>query len=558
MEAKRQYRVLLVAIWLAFLSRGLFYCVQQPMWEGYDEWAHFAFVQHIAELGTLPSRADLVSPEVQRSLHLAPLSLAAAKVAPGTITHDSFWRLAPGERRRREEGLRRLNFTESGAGYPSLPARQYEAQQPPLYYLVLTPPYLMVKRLSLPAQVLALRVFSVVIASSVVFVGYAIALYAMRDRAMALLVTVLLACLPGLFINVCRIGNESLSIALTSAVILFSLKVCRRRSAALDWFLLGTLTGAALLTKAYNFSLVPLLAVVALIRAFRYPKSWKLTAVWCGTAYVAATATAGWWYWRNWIATGTLSGEQLDVAAAGFSIAQKLSGAYRMDWRAVVDAAAFSHIWLGGWSFLVVRSWMYRVCEFVAVFAAIGLSMYLVKTVLSPRPERILRVVGRPPAVLAMAYILMCFAVAYHSLVTFLAHHISTALGWYLYSVVVPEIVLLGLGFTGLVGKKRSQFAMASVCLMSIALDLYTVHFLLMPYYAGMIGHRASGSLEVFRVRTLLSQMGALFRGLSINEATIVGPGAVAAIWGAYVCSTLGLASIAVFIAYRRRNHGAR
>src|SRR5476651_1226614 len=118
MEAKRQYRVLLVAIWLAFLSRGLFY-----------------FVQHIAELGTLPSRADLVSPEVQRSLHLAPLSLAAAKVAPGTITHDSFWRLAPGERRRREEGLRRLNFTESGAGYPSLPARQYEAQQPPLYYL---------------------------------------------------------------------------------------------------------------------------------------------------------------------------------------------------------------------------------------------------------------------------------------------------------------------------------------------------------------------------------------------------------------------------------------
>jgi len=50
MEAKRQYRVLLVAIWLAFLSRGLFYSVQQPMWEGYDEWAHFAFIQHIAEL----------------------------------------------------------------------------------------------------------------------------------------------------------------------------------------------------------------------------------------------------------------------------------------------------------------------------------------------------------------------------------------------------------------------------------------------------------------------------------------------------------------------------
>jgi hypothetical protein len=202
MAAKRHYRVLLIAIWLAFLSRGLFYSVQQPMWEGYDEWAHFAFIQHIAELRTLPSRTDLVSPEVQRSLLLVPLSQAAAKVAPGTITHDSFWRLAPEERRRREEGVRRLNFTESGTGYPSLPARQYEAQQPPLYYLVLTPPYLMLKRLSLPAQVLALRVLSVAIASSVVFVGYAIALYAMRSRAMALLVAVLLACLPGLYIDI--------------------------------------------------------------------------------------------------------------------------------------------------------------------------------------------------------------------------------------------------------------------------------------------------------------------------------------------------------------------
>jgi len=74
--------------------------VQQPMWEGYDEWAHFAFIQHIAEFRTLPSRTDLVSPEVQRSLQLVPLSLAAAKVASGTITHDSFWRLAPEERGR--------------------------------------------------------------------------------------------------------------------------------------------------------------------------------------------------------------------------------------------------------------------------------------------------------------------------------------------------------------------------------------------------------------------------------------------------------------------------
>jgi len=31
------------------------------MWEGYDEWAHFAYIQHIAEHGRLPARGDTVS-----------------------------------------------------------------------------------------------------------------------------------------------------------------------------------------------------------------------------------------------------------------------------------------------------------------------------------------------------------------------------------------------------------------------------------------------------------------------------------------------------------------
>lgn len=494
MGANRQHRVLLVVIWLAFLSRGLFYCVQQPMWEGYDEWAHFAYVQHLAEHRTLPSRTDLVSNQVRRSLQLVPLSQFAATVSPGTITHDLFWQLAPEEQARREQELRRLPSSALGTSDPSILARQYEAQQPPLYYLMLAPFYLMLERLSLPAQIFVLRILSVVIASSVVFLGYAIARFVLRSRALSLLVAVLLACLPGLYIDICRIGNESLSIALTSAVILCSLKAFRRRSRALDWLLLGMLMGVALLTKTYTVAFVPLPAVVALLRTLRRPKAWKQTAAFCGAAYVAAMAIGGWWYWRTWATTGTLSGEQLHVAAGEFPFVQKLSAAYRVDWRAVVDVGAFSHIWVGGWSFLVVRSWMYRVCELVAVLAAIGLLMLLIRTVGSTPRGRIRRALANPAGILVTAYILMCFAVAYHSLVIFLVQNTSTANGWYLYSVVVPEVVLLALGFTGLFGMKWSPLAMACVCVLAVALDLYTVHFLLMPYYAGMIGHRASVS----------------------------------------------------------------
>lgn len=38
-------RLILVTLWTCFLLRGFFYCSFLPIWEGYDEWAHFAFVQ---------------------------------------------------------------------------------------------------------------------------------------------------------------------------------------------------------------------------------------------------------------------------------------------------------------------------------------------------------------------------------------------------------------------------------------------------------------------------------------------------------------------------------
>ena len=41
-------RYLLGIVWLAFLVRGAYYCVQQPLWEGLDEWANFAALQYSA------------------------------------------------------------------------------------------------------------------------------------------------------------------------------------------------------------------------------------------------------------------------------------------------------------------------------------------------------------------------------------------------------------------------------------------------------------------------------------------------------------------------------
>jgi hypothetical protein len=71
-RAMRRERLLVGIVWLAFVLRGAYYCVQLPMWEGLDEWAHFAALQYFAEHGQMPARTDLVSDEVVRSLELTP------------------------------------------------------------------------------------------------------------------------------------------------------------------------------------------------------------------------------------------------------------------------------------------------------------------------------------------------------------------------------------------------------------------------------------------------------------------------------------------------------
>src|SRR5438094_84843 len=142
----------------------------------------------------------------------------------------------------------------------------------------------------------------------------------------------------------------------------------RSGMASLGPILFGALLGAGLLTKAYVLAFIPLLIVVALIRIMRA----------CGARQSAAglvlgltlpTTMAGSWYWRTWQSTSTLSGEQIDVAAARFTVAEKLAAARKVDWIVALDELAFSHIWIGAWSFSGIRSWMYRVFELIAAAA---------------------------------------------------------------------------------------------------------------------------------------------------------------------------------------------
>ena len=212
--------VWLACLWFSFLVRGLFYVSFVPLWEGFDEWSHYAVLQNMATSGrALIGPNDPVSHEVQASLELAPMPRQVSG-----LKHDAYWRLPEAERKERERKLRSLpaQWTrEPGDGGE----HAYEAQQAPLYYWLLTPAYRLSAGLPLPARVWLLRLLSLLAASLVMPMGFLVARRVFEDDRLALGVAALIAALPELMMTVCHIGNDSLAVAMGALLLLVLFKV---------------------------------------------------------------------------------------------------------------------------------------------------------------------------------------------------------------------------------------------------------------------------------------------------------------------------------------------
>ena len=395
------------AIWLAFLIHGAVYCQLIPIWEGYDEWAHYAYVEHLRLHGTLPMVADGITEEIRNS------------VQSGRFRHE--------------------------AGDPMT---LYEAQQPPLYYWILSIPNRLFISADIQTRVHRLRWLSVLIASLAVPYAWLAALGLFHSRAIALSVCALIAAMPGLMIDIARVGNAGLAVALGSWIVFLLLRPPHR--------LLGFAVGLALLTKAYFLILVP---VLIFRRRF--------------SALGVAITLSGWWYWRNFRLTGTWTGEIMDVTAA--RMGSKLAAISKVNWLKVLDGALWTHIWTGAWSFLTVRSWMYRVFELVFAIAAIMLVWALLR-----RPWGCCK---RKLALLGSLEALFAAAMAYDALAIFLAKNISFAAGWYCYSLIVAEALLLTSGLLILAGRRRVLVAMGFLIALFAALDAYSAIFVLARFY---------------------------------------------------------------------------
>ncbi len=492
-----------------------------PLWEGYDEWAHFGYIQQIVSTNRpLVDRTESVSRELWASMNLAPAPWNTGKPF---ITQDDFWRLPAEERAARAAALRNLS-----PGWSKEPERNgapiYEALQPPLYYWIASIPYWLVAHRPIADRVFVIRCVSLAIACLAIPLVFLIGERVFRSVLPALLVAILLAMLPELMIDVCRAGNECLGIVLFSWLTLLVLTPESSRTSICT----GIALGLGLLTKAYFLTSVPALLVIYAVRAWRGTdrRARLRQAV---LVFGIAFAIAGWWYVRNRITTGAWSGLLESAKLAHHTPGQFLEAAMQVNWRNAMDSILLSHIWFGGWSSLQVRSWMYHLIFFVIEASIVGVLLAL-------RDTEKRKSIGT----LAAIYGFFWLGQLYNVLLLFMAKGASTSMGWYMYCVVAAELVLLVLGIQTLLPKRFRPWAISILILLAGTLDFYTVTFVSIPYYAGLTAHAANtGAVRAFHFSSLenIGIAGVMGR-LSIMKAAWLTPAVQTFLYLIYAAAT--------------------
>jgi hypothetical protein len=253
----------------------------------------------------------------------------------------------------------------------------------------------------------------------------------------------------------------------------------------------GLVLGLGLLTKAYFLTALPSLFVILARCWLRWPSHRKALVLRSGVAMTIAAAVAGYWYWRAHRVLGSWFGLYSDSVLSSSSRFELLKKIGHVNWLSAVISVALSHIWYGAWSFLRVSNSVYLVFGAVMAVAALGTFMLFVrlwKGTTSRESESPFR---DQFIALICFYGFFCLGLGYQVLTLFISEGVSASTGWYIYSLVIPELILVYCGLRTALPFSSHPWILPSLTTAFALLDLYGMHFLLLPYYSGIISHSA-------------------------------------------------------------------
>lgn len=333
----------------SILFLGLGYLAILPPFEGFDETAHYSSIRQIADTATIPVYgSSYIGKNIQQYMDAGP----GPWHMNGAI-YSAFFQ-HPEAVARYESAYRSLpaNWAFAPSSIPN-----WEAQHPPLYYLLMAPIMKATESLSLITQVLFLRVASYLLACAGFLIGWYFVLAGKLPRDVVVGYLFLPLMMPMFVGEFARIGNDSLCLFLVGLIFSLSSGLASR-----SWndpkssVALGACFGLGLLTKAFFIPLLAGYLLFAMVRAWRSrdTTSSPLAAMRSlSLAAAVAVLIGGGWYAYNLIKYGSViaSSDSILLGHQGGLIAnleQKFTvGEYVHDMLALLR----SWSWASSWSF---------------------------------------------------------------------------------------------------------------------------------------------------------------------------------------------------------------
>jgi len=314
-----------------YLVLGLSHIAILPPWEGFDENAHFSYIQQIADTGSLPKPGSAkISKDVDGYKQYAPMPYCYVPLfkAGEGYTYHSFFNLPPAS----------IQKAYTAIHVPPAKVRKFrpgdmlnwQTQHPPLYYMVLAPVFRLTRSLALIDQIFWLRLVSYIFAWTALLItilgGYRLSKARHDDVRLAsrpwlVFGTVCIPLLfPSWFPEMARIGNDSLCALWLSLLWILLIRVHTVGKTYPVALMMGLLLGLGCLTKAF---FVPLSAgfLFSLLLHDVVSADGSRRAALLRTFMVLAVliAVSGWWYWGNWLEGRSLLGsnEMNEISSSG-------------------------------------------------------------------------------------------------------------------------------------------------------------------------------------------------------------------------------------------------
>jgi 4-amino-4-deoxy-L-arabinose transferase-like glycosyltransferase len=359
--------------------------------------------------------------------------------------------------------------------------------------------------------------------------------------------------MPELMIDLCRVGNESVALVTYTSLTLLLLIACEQPRGLRLLPITGVILGIGLLTKAYFIAALPALVVVGIFSLWRWPRERRRITLYVGAGIMPALLISFPWYWHNHLLTGSWSGEGSDIAAAHLNSTQLIAAIPHVNWIGGVISVLVSHIWFGGWSFLKLPKAIYVLFGCGMMLVALGL-MKVAATCWGERPHSNSPRLGRL-VVVGGLYLLFWIATLYHVFVTYVATGISASTGWYMYAVVVAEMLLVCCGLLAVIPVRWRDWIVPSLTAAFTAIDFYGTYSLLLPYHTGMIAHvPGTDIVHPATLRQLLAfNIPLLLHRLATNKPAALGPATFVTLFALYCLATLATVAIS-FLAMRTAN----